>query len=64
MTPHINLLSVDHSEMASDKRKFASDIFAIEDVDMISAKRSLYTNSVKFITCLKVILQCLVSHFT
>lgn len=29
MTPHINLLSVDHSEMASDKRKFASDIFAI-----------------------------------
>ena len=29
MTSHINLLSVDHSEMASNETRFASGIFAI-----------------------------------
>lgn len=41
MTPHINLLPVDHSEMASDKSKFASDIFAIYAKALISANKKI-----------------------
>ena len=49
MTSHINLPSIDHSEMASDNRRFASGIFAILAKALIDANKKLdfdFTHSV------------------
>lgn len=53
MTSHINLLPVDHSEMASYEGRFASGILAIFAKALINANINLEFNHIDFISKLR-----------